>query len=404
MSSDTSTRLQPLSMPDPAGNSTPGTHPLNRLDTPALVLDAQRVEANAAMMRERARTLGVSLRPHVKTSKCLDVARIACAGKTGPITVSTLKEAEQFFASGFTDILYAVGITPNKLPHVARLRQAGCDLKILLDSLEAAQAIVHARQSLNQDLPCLLEIDCDGHRSGLKPDDKHLTQIADTLKAGGVTVVGVLTHAGESYNCRGEAALQAMAEQERTACVQAAYVLRAGGHACPVVSVGSTPTARYARHLDGVTELRAGVYIFFDLVMAGIGACDISDIALSVLVTVIGHQEEKGWIVTDGGWMAMSRDRGTAKQAVDQGYGLVCDLDGKPIEGLIMSDANQEHGILSFRATDIPNRLKHDFPLGRRLRILPNHACSTSAQHSQYNVTKINGDASIMLWPRFNGW
>lgn len=100
----------------------------------------------------------------------------------------------------------------------------------------------------------------------------------------------------------------------------------------------------------------------------------------------------------------MSRNRGTAKQAVEQGYRLVCDLDGQPIAGLIISDANQEHDILSFRATDIPNRLKHDFPLGRRLRILPNHACSTSAQHSQYNVTKINGNTSIMLWSRFNSW
>ena len=241
MPGETSTLSQPPRMP---ADSTPknvvstSAHPLSRLDTPALVLDAQRLSANTAMMRERARTLGVSLRPHVKISKCIDVARLAGGGEIGPVTVSTLKEAEHFFAAGFTDILYAVGITPDKLPHIARLRQAGCDLKIVLDSLEAAHAVVHARQDLNQDLPCLLEIDCDGHRSGLKPDDEQLILIADALQEGRVTVAGVLTHAGESYNCRGQAALQAMAEQERVACVQAAQRLRAAGHACSIVSVG----------------------------------------------------------------------------------------------------------------------------------------------------------------------
>src|SRR3546814_1475207 len=91
--------------------------------------------------------------------------------------------------------------------------------------------------------------------------------------------------------------------------------------------------------------------------MNGLGVCQQSDIALSVLCTVIGHQKEKGWIITDGGWMAMSRDRGTAKQKVDQGYGLVRDQDGHPIPDLIMSQANQEHGIVEHR---------HDSSLDRK--------------------------------------
>ena len=113
-----------------------------------------------------------------------------------------------------------------------------------------------------------------------------------------------------------------MAEQERRAAVSCADAIRAAGLPCPVVSVGSTPTAHFARSLEGVTEVRAGVYVFFDLVMAGLGVCQADDIAASVLTTVIGHQAEKGWILVDAGWMAMSRDRGTAKQPVDQLYGL----------------------------------------------------------------------------------
>ena len=146
------------------------------------------------------------------------------------------------------------------------------------------------------------------------------------------------------------------------ACVRAADHLRAAGLPCPEVSVGSTPTALSAKRLDGVTEVRAGVYVFFDLVMANIGVCGPQDIALSVLATVIGHQPDKGWVIIDAGWMAMSRDRGTQRQKIDYGYGAVCDADGRLLDGLAMTGANQEHGIVS-----LPRR---HFDRGRR-RALP---------------------------------
>ncbi|WP_459614697.1 alanine racemase [Bordetella sp. 2513F-2] len=378
---------------------------LTALETPALVLDAGRMQANADMMLARAAGLGVTLRPHVKTAKCPEVALAACGGRPGPITVSTLKEAERFYAAGHRDILYAVGIAPGKLPHAARLRRAGCDLKLVLDNEAQARAVVQARATEAVDLPCLLEIDTDGHRSGLQPDDARLVAIADLLRRGGVSVAGVLTHAGESYRCASLADIAAMAERERAGCVAAAGQLRAAGHPCPIVSVGSTPTARYARSLEGVTELRAGVYIFFDLVMAGIGVCTLDEIALSVLVTVLGHQPERGWILTDGGWMALSRDRGTASQAVDQGYGLVCDLSGQPIAGLRMTDANQEHGILAYGPDGAPPAdLERAFPVGTLLRILPNHACATAAQHAAYHVVRGGSTHVDAVWARFGGW
>ena len=167
------------------------------------------------------------------------------------------------------------------------------------------------------------------------------------------------------------------------------------------MSVGSTPTATFARALDGVTEVRAGVYVFFDLVMAGLGVCALDDIAVSVLASVIGHQADKGWIITDAGWMAMSRDRGTASQRVDQGYGVVCDLDGRPIDDLIVVDANQEHGIVAHRDGGAVDCAR--FPVGTLLRILPNHACATAAQHPAYHV--IAGEPVVeAVWPRFSGW
>jgi D-serine deaminase-like pyridoxal phosphate-dependent protein len=212
---------------------------------------------------------------------------------------------------------------------------------------------------------------------------------------------GVMTHAGDSYHCASVDAIRAMAERERAAVVHCAAALREAGLPCPVVSVGSTPTATFGERFDGVTEVRAGVYMFFDLVMAGLGVCAIDDIALSVLATVIGHQAEKGWIITDAGWMALSRDRGTAKQTVDQGYGVVCDVAGVPISDLVVSDTNQEHGIVADRrgrAMDVSR-----YPVGTQLRILPNHACATAAQHAEYHV--VGGSVELdAVWPRFGGW
>ena len=154
-----------------------------------------------------------------------------------------------------------------------------------------------------------------------------------------------------------------------------------------------------------MTEVRAGVYVFFDLVMHNVGVCSTDDIALSVLTTVIGHQVDKGWAIVDAGWMAMSRDRGTQKQPTDYGYGQVCDVDGTVLDGYVLSGANQEHGILSLAGGagspdlgDIAQR----FPLGMQLRILPNHACATGAQYAEYRA--VQEGAVVADWERFGGW
>ncbi len=370
---------------------------LSALPTPCLLLDEDRMTANIARLRTRLAPMGVVLRPHLKTAKSLDVARRLT---DGPATVSTLKEAEEFAAGGLRDLVYGVGIAPAKLERVLALRAQGVDLAVVLDSVDQARAVA----ATGTRIPALIEIDCDGHRSGLRPDEAEaILAVGRTLVEGGAVLRGVLTHAGDSYAARGAAALEACAEQERVGAVAAATVLRQAGLACPVVSVGSTPTAHFARDLAGVTEVRAGVFVFFDLVMAGIGVCSTDAIALSVLTTVIGHRRDKGWIIVDAGWMAMSRDRGTAKQAVDQGYGLVCDVAGRPLDDLIVVDANQEHGIVARRPDaaggmpDLP-----DLPVGTLLRILPNHACATGAQHDRYHV--VGPDSIRAEWPRFRGW
>jgi D-serine deaminase-like pyridoxal phosphate-dependent protein len=367
------------------------------LPTPALLLDRTRLERNAARMRAKVRQLEVTLRPHVKTSKSIDVLKVLAGGVDVPITVSTLAEARYFFAHGVRDILSAVGIAPVKLPEVANLIRAGCRLRVILDTLEAADAV--RAFSAGEDVPieALIEIDSDGHRAGVAPGDPLLIDIGRRL---GDSLAGVMSHAGASYDCRTLGEFEAMAEQERALTVEAAERLRVAGLPCSIVSVGSTPTLHYARRLDGVTEARAGVYAFGDLVQAELGTCAIEDIAIGVLASVIGHNRQHGRVLIDAGFLALSRDRGTADLPVDWGYGAVCDPVGDVIESVTVSSTNQEHGIVTARSGAIDF---DRFPVGSRVKILPNHACATAAAYDRYFVTE-GSERIVDMWERVNGW
>lgn len=371
---------------------------LHEPETPFAVVDRARLEANVARLQNRLAPHTVRLRPHVKTAKSMDVAQLMFGGGAGPITVSTIAEAEAFADAGFTDITYAVGIAPHKLPRLRALQERGVTITALLDNLAQADAVAEAG------VPALIEVDCDGHRGGVSADGPELLEIARRLKESDC-LAGILLHAGESYFAYSPAEMAAAAKNERDVAVRAAGRLRAAGFDPATVSIGSTPTAHAITpdsDLSGVTEVRAGNYVFFDLVMAGVKACTVEDLALSVVVTVIGHQP--GRIMTDGGWMATSRDRGTARQPVDQGYGLVADLDGTIIADLLMTDASQEHGTLTVRAGSIQKL--PEIPVGTRLSILPNHACATAAQHQRYVVVDSRTDPRAILttWDRIQGW
>ena len=370
------------------------------LETPALLLDRARLEANIERMRAALAPHGVDHRPHLKTAKNAEIARMMTKGWSGAVTVSTLKEADQFFTAGFSDILYAVGISPNKLPHAAKLAAEGATLTLILDSPDAARAIAAYGRDHSLRFPTLIEIDSDGHRAGVRPDDAETLRGLARLLSEGADLRGVMTHGGGSYAAASAEALADHAELERSGAVRAAEMLRESGFPCPVVSVGSTPTALFARRLEGVTEVRAGVHCFMDLVMAGLGVCRVEDVALSVLTSVIGHRADKGWLIVDAGWMAMSRDRGTQAQPLDQGYGLVCDADGALTNDLIVTRANQEHGIIADRHGRPLDAGR--YPVGTLLRILPNHACATAAQHDRYHV--LEDGRLVAEWHRFSGW
>ena len=375
----------------------------NDTPTPSLLLDVERLDANIERMASHLALLGTPLRPHVKTAKCVEAARRAVANQPGGIVVSTLAEAQWFFERGFDDITYAVGIAPQRLAASAELIRQGCRLKLLLDAAPMAREVAESGRRLGVRFPVLLELDSDGERAGIAPRSAMLLECARIVHDGaGSELAGVLTHAGGSYNHPGREHIVSMAERERAGAADSAEMIRQAGLPCPIVSVGSTPTALFAQHLSGVTEVRAGVYMFNDLVMAALGVCTTQDIALSVLATVIGHQREKGWILIDAGWMALSRDRGPPALSMTEGYGLVCDAQsGTPIRDLIVTSANQEHGIVASRGGD--TSIVDLASLGSRVRILPIHACATAGMHDSYGVVDASGEI-VARWPRMRGW
>jgi D-serine deaminase-like pyridoxal phosphate-dependent protein len=352
--------------------------PLDSLATPSLVLDLRRLERNVEHMRTRMETLGVALRPHMKTAKSVDVARLVLDRPDQGVTVSTLAEAEAFSAAGITDILYAVGIAPDKLD-----RARSCGAQVVVDSVEMARRVVdHGGHRV------WIEVDCDGRRAGVDPHGPELIQIGSVL---GPVLAGVMTHAGGSYTAGSHDELMAFVTRERWAVVTAAERLRDGGLDCPGVSVGSTPTMASANDLTGVTEARPGVYMFMDLFQAGLGVCAVDDIAISVLATVIGHRSDGA--IVDAGALALSLDRTTSFQEVDRGFGLVCDLDCAPLGDLVVDRVTQEHGVI------LGGR---HLPLGSKARILPNHACITAAAHDHYQV--VEASEVIDRWDRITGW
>jgi D-serine deaminase-like pyridoxal phosphate-dependent protein len=374
---------------------------IDDLPTPALILDRAILSRNLKRMSDRLRNAGVMLRPHLKTAKSIEIGRKAVEGHDGRITVSTLAEARYFADGGFTDIFYAVGVVPSKLPAVSELRRRGVNLRVVIDNLAVAQAIAAAAKD-GDTFSVFIEIDSGGGRAGLpSPALPGLLDIARVLhNAPGVELAGVMTHAGHSYHESTSDGIAAVAEQERQAIVGAAEKLSATGIPCPIVSAGSTPTAMHSRDFTGITEMRPGVYVFNDLDQEFIGSCGAGDLALSVLASVIGHYPHRNQVLVDAGALALSKDISAQEFKPQVGYGTIVDA---PAQDMAVIACSQEHGFVGAEGR-IPFG---NLPIGSRVRILPNHACITAAAYDRYYVvdSELDGGKSVVdVYDRINGW
>jgi D-serine deaminase-like pyridoxal phosphate-dependent protein len=370
---------------------------MHDLRTPCLVLDLGRVRRNAARMSEIARRNNVRLRPHIKTHKCIEVARIQTEYHDGAVTVSTLAEARAFAANDFNDITYAVPIERGKFGEAIEIARS-VKLKLLTDDAETVRELNVAAGRSNIKPDVFLKVDVGTHRCGVEPQSTEAIEIPRQISdSKNLNFAGLLTHAGHSYNARSREDILDVARHERDSMVELAERLRDKSIEVPCVSIGSTPTMSVVDHLKGIDEVRPGNYIFFDAFQATLGSCRFEDCALTVLAAIIHRDRVRKRIVVDAGAIALSKDRGPVDLDSACGYGHVLDLDGKDT-GMRITAMSQEHGEIHGADDETFER----FPVGSRVRILANHSCLTAAQHSYYTV--LEGGKITERWKIHRGW
>lgn len=342
--------------------------------TPALVVDRDVLEVNIAETAALAATRGVALRPHAKTHKSPDIARLQLGAGAVGLTVATISEAEVFAAAGFTDlfIAYPLWVDPEKGRRLRALTEQAT-LTVGVDSPEAAHALAaqlgdHARR-----VGVLVEVDSGHHRSGASPEETGT--LADVAAHGGLDVAGVFTFPGHSYS---PGVQPAVARQEADALATAAAALRAVGIEPRVVSGGSTPTVA-GLAADTMTEIRPGVYVFGDAQQWELGTTTPDRIALTCLATVVSHAG--GRVVLDSGSKVLGADHA----AWASGYGRL--LDHPDARIVLLSE---HHAVAEWDAGRLPE-------LGSRLRVVPNHVCN--AVNLADSLLVVHNGVLVDRWP-----
>lgn len=375
----------------------------SRPKTPCLLLSSEAVRRNIQTMVEATKRLDVSLRVHMKTTKCDDIAKLQ-QKEFGieRIAVSTLREAREFQKAGCKDILYAVPITPNNFADAFAIADTGVELSTFVTSLQVAEELISESAPLTNPIGAFIEIDADRYRGGISPDTHEFLALANALQnARNVNFKGIYNFAGRTYTAQSPNEGSAIVRENRNVLVEAAAKLRDKGVEFPDVIIGGSPVATFADNLDGISEICAGVFVFQDLFQTGLGVSDFDDVAVSVLTTVIDANTRTGKVFVDAGALALAQDRSTQSQTLDTGFGLVADpVSGEVIKGCRVVSVSQEHGHIHC-STGLS--AVERFPIGSTLRVLPNHVCMTASAHPHYHVVDREGRVSE-IWERFSGW
>jgi D-serine deaminase-like pyridoxal phosphate-dependent protein len=353
------------------------------LDTPALLVDLDRLEANVAAMADHARQGGVELRPHFKTHKSTSIARRQLGAGGSGFTVATLDEAEAIVDAGLTgSILLAVQIVGQpKIDRALRL-SSRVPLTVAVDSAEGASRLAAAAASAGLVLDVSIEIDSGLHRCGVLPADG--PALARTVTGHpSLRLTGMFTHAGHSYAAADADAVAAIASSEAAAVVDAAAATRAVGIPVATVSAGSTPTARFLDGSSGLTEIRPGTYVFFDALQVALGTTTPEHCALSVAATVMSRPAPDR-IVVDAGSKTFGLDKGAHSSELLRSHGAVLGIEGR------LDRLSEEHGILTVPASS-------PVAIGDRIRIVPNHVCSVVNLGRRYHA--LRGDVVTEVIP-----
>ena len=339
---------------------------LDVVDTPAVLVDLDVVERNVRRMAEMARSFGVALRPHCKTHKTLQIARMQGEAGSGGLTVAKLDEAEAYLTDGHTDVFVANEVVgPAKWARLAAMQRRG-RVAVGVDDLDVAEAMAAVARREGVTIPVLVEVDCGLKRAGLAAGEPAAAFGERIARLKGLELRSVFTHAGHAYGADDPAKVEPIARGEAAAVVETAELLRKRGVECAVVSVGSTPTVRISGAVEGVTEIRPGCYVFNDRMQVALGSAELPDCALTVLATVISTPTADRAVV-DAGSKTFALDRGAHGNEALDGFGYDRAHEAR------LERLSEEHGIVR-----MPADRGDGVCVGDRLRFVPNHACTAA--------------------------
>jgi D-serine deaminase-like pyridoxal phosphate-dependent protein len=338
---------------------------LNDLGTPAVLIDLDVLERNVARMAERAKQHNVHLRPHAKTHKIVSIARLQVSAGAVGLSVAKTSEAEVFADAGFDDVFVAFPVVgQDKGRRLLRLAER-IRLAVGADSVEGARTLAEPFAQAGRVLDVMLKVDVGYHRVGVDPD-RAAAVAAQIAELPGLRLRGIFTHAGHAYLQESPEAVAAVAAHEGKALALVAEGVRAAGLAVGEVSVGSTPTARHAMAVTGVTECRPGNYVFHDASQVALGSCRLEDCAMTVLATVVSVPAP-GRAVVDAGSKTVSSDQLRPRPG---GHGRLLGHLSR------LDKLSEEHGVIAVEPGE-------SFRVGERVRILPNHACVVTNLHDR---------------------
>jgi D-serine deaminase-like pyridoxal phosphate-dependent protein len=365
------------------------------LMTPAVVVDHDRLTDNIDRMAAKAKKHNVALRPHIKTHKCLEIARLQASAGAKGITVATVGEALDFAEGGFDDITLAAPLVHDKFPAISSLSKR-VYLKVLVDHPRTIESLQAYAELETIDLNVMLKVDCNYGRSGVNPGQPSAVRLAKSIQeAKNLAFVGILTHGGHSYRAQSPDAVRDVAVEEQKMMLQFANTLRKESKDLDpeTVSIGSTPTLTLAEDIsEGITEIRPGSYVFLDYSQVALGVCRTKDCALTVVSSVRSVFDDR--IVIDAGATALSLDPGPVHLEPQCGFGKIItdywegEIDEHPIASL-----SQEHGKIKFTGETV---LRGVLP-GDRIRIIPNHSCLAANLSDDYYIA--SGEDIIDVWP-----
>lgn len=373
---------------------------IDELLTPALLLDIDILERNLSRMQGKVNALGSLLRPHIKTHKCIEIAKRQQELGANGITVSTLYEAEQFAKAGFHDMTWAFPLPPVYADSVVKLARS-VTLRVVIDSREAFEVLESACRRTAAKVHVWLKVDCGYHRAGVDPATPLAEELVRALCGSPyLQFDGILSHSGHAYFGRNRSEILAAANQERDVMVNFSTRMKAQGYPVPSVSIGSTPSMSVIEHLDGIREVRPGNYCFYDHTMVSLGICEPDDCAVTVLASVISHQPGAGHFVIDAGALALSKDSGFSGQTAIPSMGVLFDdyPSKRLVNGTALRTLSQEHGKV---VGDNPSTIEQKFRVGTKVRILENHSCLTVAHYDEYAV--VRGNEVVDRWKILRG-